>query len=193
LDRASAHVESEERVVYATAVVTRTVLAVVFLSAAIWKAGHYRDFAAAYGALAPRFQLVSPRAAQRLLTALEAVCAGAVAAGIGYPQAAAIGPALALVLLLAFTCLIVAAADFTACGCWSMPFVKDGQQAKRLLITRNGALVLVAALSLLVLPSGPQPALIAPVAAGVLLGLIVLELPQILAVATFNRVSQAAG
>lgn len=75
------------------------------------------------------------------------------------------------------------------CGCWSEASTPiDPEAQSRLLIARNGALVAFALIAA-VAPGGLPAAsgLAVAVACGSLLALIVLEIPQIGAVATFER------
>jgi hypothetical protein len=87
----------------------------------------------------------------------------------------------------AFTLRIAAAPGLAECGCWTMSFVPEPAVARRLTLTRNVVVLAVAAVALL----GPSEIaardMLAPVTAGVLLGLVVVELPLIVSIATIHR------
>ena len=68
-----------------------------------------------------------------------------------------------------------------------MSFVPEPAVARRLTLTRNTVVLAVAAVALVAPSEIAARDLLAPVTAGVLLGLIVVELPLIVSIATIHR------
>jgi len=159
----------------------RVVLATVLVLSAGWKLGHRTEFGRAYRGLAPKAIAGAAGPALWVVAGLELLTVGMVMAGTW------IGPALALLVVGAFTLRIAAAPGLAECGCWTMSFVPEPAVARRLTLTRNAVVLAVAAVALL----GPSEIaardLLAPVTAGVLLGLVVVELPLIVSIATIHR------
>ena len=159
----------------------RVVLATVLVLSAGWKVGHRIEFARAYRGLAPKPIAGFAGPAVWIVACLELAMAALVMAGTW------VGPAVALLVVGAFTLRIAAAPGLAECGCWTMSFVPEPAVARRLTLTRNVVVLAVAAVALL----GPSEIaardLLAPVTAGVLLGLVVVELPLIVSIATIHR------
>jgi len=159
----------------------RVVLATVLVLSAGWKLGHRAEFARAYRGLAPKAIAGTAGPALWVVAALELATAGLVVAGTW------VGPALALIVVGAFTLRIAAAPGLAECGCWTMSFVPEPAVARQLTLARNAVVLAVAIVAL----AGPSAVaardLLAPVTAGVLLGLVVVELPLIVSIATINR------
>ena len=160
----------------------RFVLATVLSLSAAWKAGHRVEFRRAFRGLAPRRLAPASAPALWAVAAIEVATAALTLAGT------AAGPAVALVVIGAFTARIAGTRSLAECGCWSMSFVADPAAARRLTLLRNGVLLAVAAAALVIDPAGvPASDLAAPAAAGIVLGLVVIELPLIAGVATLHR------
>jgi len=159
----------------------RVVLATVLVLSAGWKLGHRAEFARAYRGLAPKAIAGTAGPALCVVAALELATAGLVVAGTW------VGPALALIVVGAFTLRIAAAPGLAECGCWTMSFVPEPAVARQLTLARNAVVLAVAIVAL----AGPSAVaardLLAPVTAGVLLGLVVVELPLIVSIATIHR------
>ena len=160
----------------------RVVLATVLVLSAGWKLGHRTEFARAYRGLAPKSIAGAAGPALWLVAGLELLTAGLVMAGTW------IGPALALLLVGAFTLRIAAAPGLAECGCWTMSFVPEPAVARRLTLTRNAVVLAVAAVALARRrPRSPPATCWRRLTAGVLLGLVVVELPLIVSIATIHR------
>jgi hypothetical protein len=159
----------------------RVVLATVLVLSAGWKLGHRTAFARAYRGLAPKAIAGAAGQALWVVAGLELASAALVLAGTWA------GPALALVLVGAFTLRIAASPGLAECGCWTMSFVPEPAVARRLTLVRNTVVLAVAAVALV----GPSEIaardLLAPVTAGVVLSVVVVELPLIISLATVHR------
>jgi hypothetical protein len=156
-------------------------LTTVLVLSAGWKLGHRSEFGRAYRGLAPRSIAGTAGPALWAVAGVELATAGLVLAGTW------VGPALALLVVGAFTLRIAVSPGLAECGCWTMSFVPEPAVARRLTLVRNTVVLVVAAVALV----GPSDIaardLLAPVTAGVLLGVVVVELPLIISLATIHR------
>jgi len=159
----------------------RVLLATVLVLSAAWKLGHPGEFRRAYRGLAPRPIAGFGGPAVWLVAAFELTTAALVLAGTW------VGPALALIVVGTFTARIAAAPGLAECGCWTMSFVHDPAVARRLTLGRNAVVLVVAAVALLGPSDIASRDLLAPVVAGVLLGIVVVGLPLIVSIATIHR------
>jgi Methylamine utilisation protein MauE len=159
----------------------RIVLVTVLVLSAGWKVGHRPEFARAYRGLAPSAIAGFAAPALWIVAAVELATAALVLAGTW------VGPALAIVVVGAFTIRIAATPELAECGCWTMSFVPDPAGARRLTLWRNAVVLAVAAVALVGPTDIATRDLLAPVTAGVLLGLVVVELPLIASIATIHR------
>lgn len=159
----------------------RVILATVLVLSAGWKLGHRTEFARAYRGLAPKAIAGAAGPALWAVAGLELATAVLVLAGTWA------GPVLALLLIGAFTVRIAASPGLAECGCWTMSFVPEPAVARRLTLIRNTVVLAVAAVALV----GPSDIatrdLLAPVIAGVVLGVVVVELPLIISLGTIHR------
>jgi hypothetical protein len=171
----------------------RTLCGAVFFLTAIWKMTHRREFESSFYRLAPGRVAGAARIAIWPIFGTEIALAAALPVGLQVNPLALIGPLVGFVLIVLFTSAL-ALGDEGACGCWSTPPPTSGD-ARRVSILRNAvllaALASAAALSPTDLHGVTFAAALAPVITGIILAGLLVEAPQIVAVATFDR--RAAG
>jgi hypothetical protein len=174
----------------------RDILAVTFGLTAAWKLTHRREYAASFIGLRPSFIREFELPARVGLVLAELGCAAGLAVTAGLRGAVAeAGPVLAIALLLALTVAVVRQPSVADCGCWSSPAAgPHGQDVKRPLLARNG--ILLAAGLAAVIPvraAVPVGLLLSAAAFAAVVAPVVLELPQVIAVATFRGGSRMTG
>ncbi len=157
-----------------------------FLLAAAWKLSHRRAFALAFRGLAPPRLKCLGQVAVYPVAAIEVAIGVLLVVGLGSPSLRLVGPVTGLIALGGFTVLLLRSSGLEECGCWAMPFVNDGGQARVLLLLRNTLLIAAFAFAaLLPARTGATAAVAAP--AALLMALFIVELPTFAAVATFRR------
>jgi hypothetical protein len=169
-------------------VVVRIAAATIFVLSAAWKVAEPEAFARAFLGLAPRSIRSVTGPARYGFAALEIALAGTFVVGI-FDRTVAVGGGLAaFVIVSSFSMRVARTRGLRECGCWAMPFVADASQARSLILIRNGIVVLTVTAA----ASTPAELTIAGVAGGLLFGLLIVEAPQLLAVATHHRIWMAA-
>jgi hypothetical protein len=165
----------------------RTSVAVVLLLSAGWKLTHQGAFQAAFRASAPPQLRSLARLSTFAVPAIEILCASLLFVPSSLGRA---GSLLAVLLLLGFTVSLALSRDLTAgCGCWREPgFDLSESSRRRVLLRRNGLLLALALAGVM----GPnvEPDLLHVVfglAVGGLVGLILLELPEIGAIVALSN------
>lgn len=169
-------------------VLFRVAVASVLALSACWKLFHSRSFARAFAGFAPARVRPFGKGAAVLIAAVEFVLAAILLVGLDMPEVRFEGPLAALALLIFFSVIVARAKGVDECGCWAMPFVDDSRRARRLLLVRNGLLLAMLAFAA-ALPTGLTGAAVAAATpAGMVLAAVTVELPQIVAVATFRPI-----
>lgn len=169
-------------------VLVRVAAATIFVLSAAWKVAEPVAFARAFRGLAPRSIRSAAAPARYGLAALEIALAGTFVFGI-FDRTVAVGGGLAaLVIVSSFSMRVARTRGLRECGCWAMPFVADANQARSLILIRNGIVISILAAVVWT----PSELTVAGVAGGILFGLLVVEAPQLVAVATHNRLWMAA-
>ncbi len=174
----------------------RDILAVAFLLTAAWKVTHRRESAISFTSLRPslirEFEL--PVRVGLILCELGCAVLLAVAPDTRRPVAEA-GPVLAIALLVALTIAVARQPTVADCGCWSSPVAgSGGQDVRRPLLARNGILLAAAVAAVIPVRAGVSAGLLLSAAAfAAVAAPIVLELPQVIAVATFQGGSRIPG
>jgi hypothetical protein len=174
------------------AALLRIAAASVFVLSAFWKLSHISSFARAFEGFAPARLQRSGRQAVLPVAALELALAAMLLAGLALSQLRFAGPLSSLAVVGVFSILVARASRADECGCWSMPFVDDNRRARQLVLARNAVLLLMLALAS-ALPAGVTVVTAAAVPAGMVLGLLTVELPQIVGVATFRGLRTVDG
>jgi hypothetical protein len=173
-------------------VVLRIAVASVLALSACWKLSHSRSFARAFEGFAPTRLRRFSREAVVPVAVLEMLLAATLLAGLMLPQVSLVGPLSSLSIVGVFSMLVARADHADECGCWAMPFVDDGRRARRLLLARTGLVLAMLALAA-TLPAGVTVAAVAATPAGMVLAALTVELPEIIAVATFRRAQTVEG
>lgn len=157
-----------------------------------WKVLHRGDFEAAFYGMAPLRLRRFSQVALGPVVALESAVAALLVAGTLVPVVWILGDTVAVVALIGFSATLYRADEIEDCGCWSMPSVADGRTRRNLTLLRNAVLLLIL-LTAIALPHQIHldPAFAFAFGAGLLVGLLVTELPQVVVVATFSRGSTA--
>jgi hypothetical protein len=169
-------------------VLVRTAAATIFALSAVWKLAEPAAFTLAFRGLAPRRFLSAADPARKVLAALEMLIAAALLVGI-FDRAVAVGGGVgALLLVGVFSIRVAQGRSLRECGCWAMPFVSDGERARTLILVRNSIVALVLAATVFT-PAEPS---IAAVVGGLIVGLLIVEAPQLIAVATHHRAWMAS-
>jgi hypothetical protein len=123
------------------------------------------------------------------LAATELALSAVLLAGVRVQTVALVGPAAAFALIAAFTVALALRGDGD-CGCWSTR-TSTSRGLRLVPIFRNGvlmtALAAAAVFSLNAIHRPSFVASIAPFVTGLLLALLLVDAPQIAAVATFER------
>jgi hypothetical protein len=172
--------------------VARAAVGIAFALSAVWKLRHAGEFRVVFRWLAPR-AVADRRVVAALVPGGELVLAAALIVPLRVGRPAAL---VALMVLAGFTLAWdYAGAGATGCGCWSQVNVLDEPTAARLLLVRNGvlgSLAVVGAIASGRLPSAPGEMFV--VAAGAMVAVLVMEIPQVGAVlASAARARSAAG
>jgi hypothetical protein len=170
----------------------RIAAASVFIFSASWKLSNIPSFARAFEGFAPARLQRSGRRAVLPVAVLEFTLAALLLAGLALSRLRFAGPLASMAVVGAFSILVIGASKVDECGCWSMPFVDDNRRARRLVVARNAVLLLILALAS-ALPVGLSTATAAAVPAGLVIGLLTVELPQIVGVATFRSLGAVGG
>jgi hypothetical protein len=174
----------------------RDVLAVAFLLTAAWKITHRREYAISFTGLQPSFIREFELPARVGLIFSELACVGLLAAGPGLSGGAAdAGPVLAIALLVLFTLTIAVRPSVRNCGCWSAPTTGPaGADVKGPLLARN-AIMLAAGLTAVipVRPGVSAGVLLSAAAFAAVIAPVLLELPQIIAVAKYQDSMRITG
>jgi hypothetical protein len=159
----------------------RGLVAAALIGSALWKVRHRNEFARSLER-APRWVRV---AAERTIAVpvLELLCGASV---ITPGRVGQISAACCLVLLVGFTAVLLRLDPSTGCGCWTEVLGAEDSRVQRVaFLTRNVILIVAACFAV----TTPGPSSLRDLGfgliAGAFLGLVVMELPQIAAVATF--------
>jgi Methylamine utilisation protein MauE len=174
----------------------RDILAVAFGLTAVWKITHRREYANSFTGLRPSFirEFEGPARVGLILAELGCAVLLAVTAGLRGPVAEA-GPALAIALLAALTTAVARQPSVADCGCWSSPVAgPGGRDVKRPLLARNAILLAAGLVAVIPASTGVSVGLLLSAAAfAAVAAPVILELPQVIAVATFQGGSQITG
>ncbi len=105
------------------------------------------------------------------------------------------GPVLAIALLVTFTVAVARQRSVADCGCWSAPVAgPGGSDVKGPLLARNGILLAVAAVAAIPIQTGSSAGVLLSAAAfSAMVAPVILELPQVIAVATYRGGMNAGG
>ena len=174
----------------------RDILVVAFLLTAAWKVTHRREYAISFTGLRPSLIREFERPARVGLILCELGCAVLLAVGPGTRGAVAeAGPVLAIALLVVLTIAVARQQAVAGCGCWSSPVTgPGGQNVRRPLLARNGILLAAAVVAVIPVRAGVSAGLLLSAAAfAAVAAPVVLELPQVIAVATFQGGSRIPG
>jgi hypothetical protein len=167
----------------------RALVGAVFALTAIWKASNRLDFEASFDRLAPTRATGSARLVLWPLVATELALALALPLGVRVEALALVAPVAAFLLIASFT-LALAGGEQGACGCWSAPSAVASED-RLVPILRNVVLLVVLAGAVVLSPHAVSgltaTASLAPLATGLIVALLLVEAPQIVAVATFER------
>lgn len=173
----------------AFAVGCRAMVATVLALTAIWKLSNRSEFAASFERLAPFAAVRLARSAVLPVAAVELVLSTVLVAGIRIRALSLIGPGLSFGLIAAFTAAI-SLGDGGGCGCWATP-IERGHATKYIPILRNlvllAALTVAASLSRHGVHGTGLAAGAAPFVTGSVIAVLLVEAPQLVAVATFHR------
>ena len=159
-------------------------LAVVFLVAAGWKLTHQRAFRAAVGQLAPRSKWLPAALPGYGVPAVEATLGVLVLVPGRTGQLASLAAA---GVLVAFTFVLARAEPTADCGCWLDADVETSPKVQQTAgLLRNAALIGAAIVGASTGVGSAEWTAFGLVAGGAF-GLLIMEIPQIAAVATFTR------
>jgi len=174
----------------------RDVLAVAFGFTAAWKVTHRQEYAISFTRLRPSFirEFELPARAGLILAELTCAVLLATAPAINGIMAES-GPVLAIALLAVFTVTIARQRSVADCGCWSSPVTgPGGPDVKGPLLARNGILLCAALVAAVPVRAGISAGLLFSAAAfAVVIAPVILELPQVIAVATFQGGNRMTG
>jgi hypothetical protein len=174
----------------------RDILAVTFGLTAGWKITHRRDYANSFSSLRPPFIREFELPVRTGLILAELACAALLAAAPAMGRSAAeAGPVLAIALLVMFTVAVARQRSVTDCGCWSAPVAgPGGSDVKGPLLARNGILLAVAVLAAIPIRTGSSAGVLLSAAAfSAVAAPVILELPQVIAVAKYRGGMNAGG
>jgi len=176
-------------------VLGRDILAVVFLLTATWKVTHRREYASSFTGLRPSFIRAFELPARAGLIFAELACVVLLAAAPALSRGAAeAGPVLAIVLLVAFTAAVARQRSVAGCGCWSAVTGPGGSDVKGPLLARNGILLAVSLAAAIPVRGGIQAGVLLSAAAfSAVVAPVILELPQVIAVAKYQGGMRAGG
>lgn len=160
----------------------RAIVGMALLFSAGWKFRHKSAFRASYRALVGSRLGHLDGLIARTLPYVELTCGAGLLLRTpleGFMAAAS------LLLILAFTLLLVRAEDFRAgCGCWRTP-VRGALRGSHLI--RNACLLALSAVGTAPVGSIGSASLLFCLAAGSLFAAIIMEIPQVASVALFER------
>jgi hypothetical protein len=173
----------------------RALVGAVFVMTAIWKISNRREFESSFERLAPGALRRLARPVVWPLAATEVALSVVLLVGARIDALSLVGPVAAFALVASFT-VALALGEAGGCGCWATP-PSSGRALKLVPILRN--VVLLAALSA---ATGLSPHVIhgvaftagvGPFVTGLILAVLLVEAPQIVAVAAFARRPARAG
>lgn len=160
----------------------RGVVAVALLGAAMWKLRHRAVFRRSLGRAVPRISN-PPDILVVAIPVLEIVVAALMLTPGRLGQ---LGSGAALGLLVLFTVVVVSLDATTPCGCWrDVAGQLSPHSQRRALLLRNAVLIAAATVGLSHGVSFSFGAMSVGLVTGGLIGLLAMEIPQIVAVATF--------
>jgi Methylamine utilisation protein MauE len=177
-------------------VLGRDILAVVFLLTAAWKVTHRREYVNSFTGLRPSFIRALEFPVRTGLIFAELACAVLLATGPALRRGTAeAGPVLAIVLLVTFTVAVARQRSVTGCGCWSAPVTgPGGADVKGPLLARNAILLAVSLVAAIPVRAGiPAGLLLSAAAFSAMVAPVILELPQVIAVARYQGGMRAGG
>ena len=174
----------------------RDILAVTFGLTAGWKITHWREYANSFTGLRPPLIREFELPVRSGLVLAELACAVLLAAAPAMGRGAAeAGPVLAIALLVTFTVAVARQRSVAGCGCWSAPVAgPGGSDVKGPLLARNGILLAVAAVAAIPVQAGSSAGVLLSAAAfSAVVAPVILELPQVIAVAKYRGGMNAGG
>lgn len=161
----------------------RAVLGVVFVCTGVWKLRNRAEYRTALAELAPWPAL---RKVWLIILLSEIGCAMAVVLPGTLGRG---GGLLALALLTAFTLSLLLAKEVADCGCWvESALARDGKAHRSTLLARNMILLALALPAALIAADVQTMPMLFGLMAGLPIALVLLDLPQFIAVVHSSRV-----